>query len=84
MDGETGRALPRARVRISGPGIQRPSVLTDEQGVFTFAGLPAGSFFVNADKPTYMYGSPGGRAYDPHGVRGANWCSATAKLATTS
>ena len=57
VDGETGRALPRARVRISGPGIQRPSVLTDEQGVFTFAGLPAGSFFVNADKPTYMYGS---------------------------
>jgi Carboxypeptidase regulatory-like domain len=57
VDGHTGAALPRARVRLMGPGVVRPAVLTDDQGLFTFTGLPAGGYTVSADKATYMAGS---------------------------
>jgi protocatechuate 3,4-dioxygenase beta subunit len=57
IDGQTGAAVPRARVRLTGgasPG--RPPVLTDEQGAFTFTGLPPGGYTVTAGKATYMDG----------------------------
>jgi hypothetical protein len=56
VDGQTGRAIARARVRLTGGGAPgtRPAVLTDDQGVFTFTGLPVGGFNISADKSTYM------------------------------
>jgi hypothetical protein len=57
IDGQTGAAIPRARVRLmGGAGPGRPPVMTDEQGVFTFTGVPAGGFTVTASKATYMDG----------------------------
>jgi Carboxypeptidase regulatory-like domain len=59
VDGQTGRGIPRARVRLMGggqPGV-RPAVLSDDQGTFTFTGLPIGAFTVSAEKSTYMTAS---------------------------
>src|SRR5687767_11295817 len=49
---QTGQALRRAQVMLGGP-IGRRAV-TDAAGRFEFAGLPAGSFFVNVQKPGYV------------------------------
>ena len=54
VDGQTGNALARARVRLTGPGVPQPIVTTDESGAFAFTALPAGSFMVMADKSTYL------------------------------
>jgi len=57
VDAATGAPIPRARVRIQGGGGgPRPSVLTDRNGRFVFANLPAGAYQVTADKSTYMSG----------------------------
>ena len=43
IDGQTGAAVARVRVRLmGGQSGNRPATLTDAQGVFTFAGLPPG------------------------------------------
>jgi hypothetical protein len=57
VDGATGSAVVRAIVRLSGggaPGGQRPSVATDDTGVFTFVSLPAGSYSIAVEKATYL------------------------------
>jgi hypothetical protein len=52
VDGQSGTAVTRARVRLNyvGPGVQRPTVTTDDSGTFVFSGLPAGSYMLMADK----------------------------------
>jgi hypothetical protein len=57
IDSQTGVALARARVRLMGRGSTRPLALTDDQGVFTFTGVPAGAYAVSAEKATYTAGS---------------------------
>lgn len=54
VDGVSGAAVPRARVRLQGGAGQRPSVLTDGAGGFVFKNLPAGAFILSVDKSTYM------------------------------
>lgn len=56
VDGLSGEPIPRARVRVMLPGVQRPPVLTGTDGAFTFTNLPAGGFSVLADKSTYLTG----------------------------
>src|SRR5438876_676326 len=57
VDGQTGSPLPRARVRLQGPGEPRPAVLTDEAGKFTFSDLPGSLYSLTVDKSTYLLGS---------------------------
>jgi hypothetical protein len=52
VDGVTGRAIARARVRLEGP-VRRPAVLADEGGGFAFTELPQGTYFLIAEKSTY-------------------------------
>jgi hypothetical protein len=40
VDGVTGAAVPRARVRLIGGGGSRTAVMTDLAGVFAFTKLP--------------------------------------------
>ncbi len=54
VDAQTGSAVARARVRISGQQQVSSPVLTDENGGFEFANLPAGRFFLSAEKPGYV------------------------------
>ena len=59
VDGQSGAAVPRARVRLAGfqgQGVQAPSVLTDDSGTFAFTTLPPGMYSVSADKGTYLSG----------------------------
>jgi hypothetical protein len=57
VDGVTGNAIARARVRIvGGPGTSKPPVLTDGVGAFEFTGLAAGSYTLMAEKSTYIAG----------------------------
>jgi protocatechuate 3,4-dioxygenase beta subunit len=42
---------------MGGQGGNRPAILTNEQGGFTFTGLPPGGYTVSADKATYMSAS---------------------------
>jgi len=56
IDGQTGQSVPRARVRISG-GLQPREMQTDDEGRFTFTGLPASPFSVTASKATYTTSS---------------------------
>ncbi len=62
VDGVSGAAVPRARVRVMGGGPQRPGVTTDAAGRFEFTKLPAGTFTLGVEKSTYMpsrYPTPG-------------------------
>jgi len=64
--GDTGSALRRAQVRISGPDIGTKTALTDTQGRFEFRDLPAGRFNVSVTKSgfvTMQYGQT--RPYEP-------------------
>jgi hypothetical protein len=59
VDGQTGLPIARARVRLTAiqtPGGPVPSMQTDESGTFAFSKLPAGSYSLQADKPTYQSG----------------------------
>jgi protocatechuate 3,4-dioxygenase beta subunit len=51
---ETGNALRRAQVRISGPDIGSRAALTDTEGRFEFRDLPAGRFNLQATKSGYV------------------------------
>ena len=53
VDAQTGNALPRARVRLPGPG-NRPPVLTDETGAFKITDVPAGNVSLFVDRSGYM------------------------------
>ena len=54
VDAHTGSVLPRARVRLLGPGGERLPMLSDANGQFEFAELPAGSFSVNVERSGYI------------------------------
>lgn len=60
VDGQSGAPLARARVRLTGgaqgPGMSPPSIQTDESGTFAFMKLPAGRYFVQAEKATFLTG----------------------------
>jgi hypothetical protein len=59
VDGQTGLPIARARVRLMGiqtAAAPSPSMQTDESGAFAFSKLPAGSYSLQADKPTYQTG----------------------------
>src|SRR5207249_10284768 len=49
-----GSALPRARVRLQGPGGPRPAVLTDDSGKCAFSDLPGSLYSLTVDKCTYL------------------------------
>ena len=51
---ETGAAVRRAQVRISGTDIGAKSALTDADGRYEFRDLPAGRFSLTAQKSGYM------------------------------
>jgi hypothetical protein len=54
VDGLTGVAVARARVRLMGSAGARPPVLSDETGAFSFRDLPAGVYSLSVEKSTYM------------------------------
>ena len=56
VDGVTSAPVPRARVRVSGPGGTRQPVLTDAEGAFEFTRLPSGPYVVQVEKSTYLAG----------------------------
>ena len=63
---DTGAAVRRAQVRISGPDIGTKTALTDAQGRYEFRDLPAGRFNVSVSKSgfvTMQYGQ--NRPYEP-------------------
>jgi protocatechuate 3,4-dioxygenase beta subunit len=63
---DTGGAVRRAQVRISGPDIGTKTALTDAQGRYEFRELPAGRFTVSVSKSgfvTMQYGQ--NRPYEP-------------------
>jgi hypothetical protein len=68
VDGETGKPIARARVRLmsGGPNNSVP-VLTDSDGAFTLTGLPPGYVSMNVEKPTYL---PGRYPDTPRTLRG--------------
>ena len=63
---DTGGAVRRAQVRISGPDIGTKTALTDSQGRYEFRDLPAGRFNVSVSKSgfvTMSYGQT--RPFEP-------------------
>src|SRR6266545_1920034 len=63
---DTGSAVRRAQVRISGPDIGTKTALTDAQGRYEFRDLPAGRFNVSVSKSgfvTMQYGQ--NRPFEP-------------------
>lgn len=54
VDGLTGIALARARVRLQGPG-NLPPVLTDANGAFQFKELPGGSVSLTVERSGYLF-----------------------------
>jgi protocatechuate 3,4-dioxygenase beta subunit len=63
---DTGTAVRRAQVRISGPDIGTKTALTDAQGRYEFRDLPAGQFNVSVSKSgfvTMQYGQT--RPFEP-------------------
>jgi hypothetical protein len=52
--GDTGTAVRRAQVRISGPDIGMKTALTDNQGRYEFKELPAGRFNLSVSKSGYV------------------------------
>jgi protocatechuate 3,4-dioxygenase beta subunit len=63
---DTGSAIRRAQVRISGPDIGTKTALTDVQGRYEFRDLPAGRFNVSVSKSgfvTMQYGQ--NRPFEP-------------------
>jgi protocatechuate 3,4-dioxygenase beta subunit len=63
---DTGAAVRRAQVRISGPDIGTKTALTDAQGRYEFRDLPAGRFNVSVSKSgfvTMSYGQT--RPFEP-------------------
>lgn len=66
LAGDSGAAVRRAQVRISGPDIGTKTALTDAQGRYEFKELPAGRFTVSVSKSgfvTMQYGQT--RPYEP-------------------
>jgi protocatechuate 3,4-dioxygenase beta subunit len=64
--GDSGSALRRAQVRISGPDIGSKTALTDAQGRYEFRELPAGRFNISVTKSgfvTMQYGQ--NRPFEP-------------------
>jgi len=51
---DTGSAVRRAQVRISGPDIGTKTALTDTQGRYEFKDLPAGRFNVSVSKSGFV------------------------------
>jgi protocatechuate 3,4-dioxygenase beta subunit len=51
---DTGTAVRRAQVRISGPDIGTKTALTDAQGRYEFRDLPAGRFNVSVSKSGFV------------------------------
>lgn len=63
---DTGTAVRRAQVRISGPDIMPKTAVTDSEGRYEFRDLPAGRFNINATKAgfvTVSYGQT--RPFEP-------------------
>jgi hypothetical protein len=55
VSADSGRAVRQARVTLSGGDVRfGRSVLTDDQGGFRFANIPAGQFTLSASKPGYL------------------------------
>ncbi len=53
VDAITGRAISRARVRLSGPGAHQGANLTGDDGSFEFTALPQGPYSLTVEKSSY-------------------------------
>jgi hypothetical protein len=63
---DTGTAVRRAQVRVSGPDIGTKTALTDAQGRYEFRDLPAGRFNVSVSKSGFVTMSYGqSRPFEP-------------------
>ena len=54
MSAETGGAVRRAQVRITGPDIASKSAMSDAEGRYEFRDLPAGRFNLSATKSGFV------------------------------
>jgi hypothetical protein len=54
IDGATGQAIPRAKVRTMGGPRQARVATTDAEGVFTLTKVPSGSLTLMVEKATYL------------------------------
>jgi hypothetical protein len=55
MSDEPGRPISRALVTLNGGNLRlQPATLTNDDGAFVFAGLPAGRFTIMVSKPGYV------------------------------
>ncbi|HEY7290537.1 MAG TPA: carboxypeptidase-like regulatory domain-containing protein [Vicinamibacterales bacterium] len=54
VSGSTGDRVRHARITATSPLGTAPATLSDENGVFTIPGLPAGHYTVSAVKPDYV------------------------------
>jgi hypothetical protein len=55
VDAVTGRAIARARIRLSGPAMQQGPILSGDDGAFEFGALPQGPFNLMVDRPGYSF-----------------------------
>jgi hypothetical protein len=69
VDGPDRRPLPRASVTLRGGDITTSRLaITDDEGRFAFADLPAGRFTLSVIKPTYVSATYGARSQDAPGT----------------
>jgi hypothetical protein len=60
-DDADAKPVRKARVTYGGPDAQGNTTITDDQGRFVFAGLPAGRYTIAASKPTWITTSYGAK-----------------------
>jgi hypothetical protein len=68
VENRTSRPLARAKVTLSAPGSAPVTALTDSAGLFTFASLPPGSYFVTAEREGFAPRTYGQRRFGEPGT----------------
>lgn len=66
VDSDDASAISGAEVRALRDGEEINTVLTDEEGIFTFTGLPGGTYRFEAHKEGYLFGEVTDIEVPPH------------------